>query len=186
MSDHYVGEIRIFSGYAGKKVPQGWAPCNGQVLPISGNEQLYSLLGAQWGGDGRTTFGLPNLNGRVPVGQGSGTGLTPRTLGQTFGAATVTLTAAQMPAHNHTLNASSATAADTPNLTTTGTATLSTPTDGSLYYAVPGTGTAATAVTLAPDTISSDTGQDGAHNNLMPSIGLQYMIALLGIYPVRP
>lgn len=185
MSDYYLGEIRMFSGFRGLKVPQNWAPCDGRLLQISGNEALYSLLGTRWGGDGATTFAIPNLNGRVPIGQGTGTGLTSRTLGQTLGAETVTLTSAQLPSHNHTLNASSATAATTPNLTATGTSTLSTPTDGSMYYAAPSTGTTATALPLAADTLSSF-GSSQPHDNLMPGIGVQYMIALLGTYPVRP
>src|SRR3954466_14838768 len=101
MSDQYIGEIRIFGGnYA----PIGWALCNGQLLPISQNTALFSLLGVNYGGNGTTTFGLPNLTGSAPVNQGQGAGLSERVVGETGGAASVTLGSQEMPAHTHPVN----------------------------------------------------------------------------------
>lgn len=99
----YLGEIRIF---AGPYVPKGWYLCNGATIPISGNEALYALLGTQWGGDGISSFGLPDLRDRVPIGSGQGPGLTNRPFGSTGGQETVTLTSAQLPAHTHAFNVS--------------------------------------------------------------------------------
>src|SRR5512139_3604600 len=98
MSDPFIGEIKMV-GF--NFAPLGWAFCNGQIMPIVQNTALFSLLGTLYGGDGKTTFGLPNLQGRVPIGFGNGTGLTPRTLAQTGGATTVTLNASQAPVHSH-------------------------------------------------------------------------------------
>src|SRR6266496_5051174 len=103
MADPFLGEIRIF---AGNFAPRGWAVCNGQLLAISQNTALFSLLGTTYGGDGRTTFGLPNLQGRAPMHQGQGPGLTPRTLGEQAGSQTVTLIANEMVSHNHAMVAS--------------------------------------------------------------------------------
>src|SRR4051812_47092398 len=98
MSEAYIGEIRIFSGnYA----PKSWALCNGQLLPIAQNTALFSVLGTRYGGDGKTNFALPNLQGAAPMHWGNGAGLTPRAIGSKGGSATVTLTAAQIPAHTH-------------------------------------------------------------------------------------
>jgi microcystin-dependent protein len=104
MSEPFVGEIRMFGfGFA----PQGWAPCNAQLVPISQNQALFSLLGTTYGGDGVTTFALPDLRSRVPAGQGQGPGLSPYAEGQAGGAETVTLAAAQMPGHTRPVTASS-------------------------------------------------------------------------------
>ena len=102
MSDPFVAEIRIFGG---NFAPTGWAQCNGQLLPISQNTALFSLLGTFYGGDGKSTFGLPNLQGSFPIGQGQGSGLSERFLGEASGSAQVTLLASEMPAHIHALNA---------------------------------------------------------------------------------
>ena len=110
MSEPFVGEIRMFGfGFA----PQGWAPCNGQLLPINQNQALFSLLGTTYGGDGEATFALPDLRSRVPVGQGQGPGLSAYAEGQAGGAETVTLTATQMPGHTHPVRASSSAAGST-------------------------------------------------------------------------
>jgi microcystin-dependent protein len=107
MSEPFVGEIRMFGfGFA----PQGWALCDGQLLPINQNTALFSLLGTTYGGDGRTTFALPDLRSRVPVGQGQGPGLSSYAEGQASGAETVTLAASQMPGHTHQVKASSSAA----------------------------------------------------------------------------
>ena len=111
MSEPFLGEIRMFGfGFA----PQGWAPCNGQLLPISQNTALFSLLGTTYGGDGRTTFALPDMRSRVPVCQGQGPGLSSYAEGQAGGAETVTLAATQMPGHTHPVKASQSAAGSRP------------------------------------------------------------------------
>ena len=102
MSDPFVAEIRMF---AGNFAPKGWATCDGQLLPISQNTALFSLLGTFYGGDGKSTFALPNLEGSTPVGQGQGGGLSDYFLGQASGSSTITLLTSEMPLHNHTLQA---------------------------------------------------------------------------------
>jgi len=109
MSEPFIAEIGIF---AGNFAPRGWAFCNGQILPISQNTALFSLVGTTYGGDGRTTFALPNLQGRAPMHPGTGPGLTTRRLGQSGGVETVTLSEAQMPSHTHTMQASTGMALD--------------------------------------------------------------------------
>lgn len=103
MSDPFVGEIRMF---AGDYAPEGWALCNGQLLSVSQYQTLFALLGTTYGGDGSSTFALPDMRGRLPVHFGQGTGLTPRTLGASGGSETVALSTAQMPSHGHTMQAS--------------------------------------------------------------------------------
>ena len=107
MAEPFVGEIRIF---AGNYAPVDWYLCEGQLLDIASNQVLYALLGTVYGGNGVTTFGLPDLRGKLPIGQGTGTGLTPRILGQTPGSAQVTLNQGQLPEHNHVINAVTTTA----------------------------------------------------------------------------
>ena len=104
MSEPFIGEIRMF---AGSFAPRGWALCDGQLLAVSQNDALFSLLGTIYGGDGRTTFGLPDMRGRIPIHFGSGPGLTPRTLGNKFGSEHETLITNQLPSHSHTLQANS-------------------------------------------------------------------------------
>ncbi|HET8708382.1 MAG TPA: tail fiber protein [Pseudomonadales bacterium] len=177
MADPYIGEIRMFSGnYA----PNGWAKCDGSLLPIAGNEALFSLIGVTYGGDGRVNFGLPNLQGRLPVGQGQGTGLTPRSLGQVVGTETVTLSADQMPSHNHLFYAS------------TSAASTSAPSNNVLAAATPNTVNLFAAVdptkktnTMPADALSS-AGATQAHANMMPSLSIAFIIATTGIYPDFP
>src|SRR5215207_1465370 len=102
MSDPFVAEIRMFGG---NFAPRGWAQCNGQLLPLSQNTALFSLLGTYYGGDGKSTFALPNLQGSSPIGQGQGAGLSERFIGEAAGAQNVTLLQSEMPAHSHNLNA---------------------------------------------------------------------------------
>lgn len=173
MSDPFVAEIRIFSfNYA----PKGWAQCNGQVMPIAQNTALFSLLGTTYGGDGRTNFALPNLQDRVPIHHGQGPGLTSRQLGEMGGSATVTLLQSEMPKHNHTLTLFSASPAST-----------SSPQD---QYLADGPckpfGSAAleSDTTLHP-TVMSQAGGSQAHNNMMPSLTINFCIALEGIFPPR-
>lgn len=175
MSEPFIAEIRIF---AGNFAPRGWAFCNGQLLPISQNTALFSLIGTTYGGDGRTTLALPNLQGRAPMHPGRGPGLTSRRLGEQGGSETVTLSAAQMPAHNHTVN------------TLTGPPGAGAPADavfaraqfggtGQVYANPDSNMTPLSTQTLTP------AGGGQAHNNMQPFLVLNFIIALVGLYPSR-
>lgn len=168
--DYYIGEIRMF---AGNFAPAGWAKCEGQLLPIAQNTALFSLLGTTYGGDGQTTFALPDLRGRVPMGDGSGPGLTPRILGETAGSETNTLTIAQMPAHNHTVNASTA---DGDQNVPTGTIPANTKTLDKEY-------TATSANTVMSPSMIGVSGGSQPVNNVQPFLSVTFIIALQGIYP---
>lgn len=179
MSDYYVGEIRLF---AGLREPANWAFCDGRTLAISGLEVLFSLIGTTYGGNGQTTFALPDLRGRVPVGQvpkgqAPGPGLTPWQMGQTFGSPTVTLAADQIPPHNHPLQGSStsATSADPKGnvLATTPSKIYDTPSDEPEKVAA-----------FSSKAVGSE-GGDQSHENMMPYLALNYIIALNGLYPSR-
>ena len=172
MADPFVGEIRIFRG---NFAPSGWAVCNGQLLPISQNTALFSLLGTSYGGDGRSTFALPNLQGRMPMGPGQGPGLSSRQLGDSGGEATHTLTEAELPAHSHGVKTSVSADTGTP----AADRYLAPSSDGASLYHSP--------TKLAPmaTSASSPTGGSWAHNNQQPGLGVNYIIALQGIYPPR-
>lgn len=172
MSEPFVGEIRMF---AGNFAPLGWAYCDGQLLAVANNDALFSLLGTIYGGDGRTTFGLPDMRGRIPVHAGSGPGLSTRKLGAKGGSEKVTLVSGQLPSHNHTTGATATTASsgDPAGRVPANT----TPTN---IYA---TGLATTG-TLASAAVSS-TGGSLSHTNLMPYLCVHFIIALFGIYPSR-
>jgi microcystin-dependent protein len=173
MSDPFLAEIRIFAtDYA----PTGWALCNGQLLPISQNTALYSLLGTVYGGDGRSNFALPNLQGRAPMQQGSGRGLMPHTLGESGGTPAVTLQQTDMPAHTHQLMHAGGSA----DAATPGPATGFARTTAAQVYATGG----ATMPTV-PEALNPG-GGGGAHNNLQPYLTLNFCIALQGIFPPRP
>lgn len=180
MSDYYIGEIRLFSG---KYAPVGWHLCDGSLLAINQYEALYSLVGTTYGGDGQTTFGLPDLRGRLPIGQGTGPGLTARVLAQQVGTETVALTSANGPAHTHYVKTAGA-AANTPIPGPTVTfANTASPT---IEYLTSGLGSAVAApVNPAAATISSE-GAGAEHANIMPCAMLNYIIALNGLYPTRP
>jgi microcystin-dependent protein len=168
MSDPFVAEIRIF---AGNFAPRGWAFCDGQLLPISQNTALFSLIGTTYGGDGRTTTALPNLKGRAPMHPGRGPGLTPRRLGEKGGAETQTLGDAQLPPHTHAMEGYSNLEAANPT-STRGLGAAS-------WYAPPGDLVDMDANVIGP------TGGGQAHNNMQPFLVLNYIIALVGIYPSR-
>jgi microcystin-dependent protein len=173
VSDPFVAEIRIFPyNFA----PSGWAFCSGQILPISQHTALFSLIGTFYGGNGTSNFALPNLNGNVPIGQGNGPGLTPRALGETGGENTHTLLTAEMASHSHAPAAFTGRGGD-PTGTPVAGGALTASTGGLLY-------TAAAANTMAPAVISS-VGGGLPHNNLMPYLGLNFCIALQGIFPSR-
>ncbi len=168
----FIGEIRWF---ASNFAPRGWAFCNGQLLPVSQNDALFSILGTTYGGDGRTTFALPDLRGRAPVHFGQGPGLANVSLGQSLGAETVTLQANHLPAHSHTLQGSTnpATQSDpTSNV-------LGSPQGDNIYAAAGGT-----QVAMRVDSIGN-TGANQAHNNMQPSIAINCIIALTGTFPSR-
>lgn len=172
MSEPFIAEIRIF---AGNFAPRGWAFCNGQLLPISQNTALFSLIGTTYGGDGRSTTALPNLEGRAPMHPGRGPGLTSRRLGENGGVETVTLVDAQMPSHNHTMTGSARPAIndDPDNTRYFGT------TGGNLAYAP------AASLTTMADPAIGQTGGGQAHNNMQPFLAINFIIALVGLYPSR-
>ncbi len=173
MSEPFVGEIRMF---AGNFAPRNWAFCDGQLLSIASNDALFSLLGTIYGGDGRTTFGLPDLRGRIPVHAGSGPGLTPRNLGSKGGQENVTLTLNQIPSHTHTLTGSSlagqggSPAGAVPAQSTVG-----------VYVRNPNVA----AIRPLNDASITSVGGSQAHTNLMPFQCVNFIIALFGIYPSR-
>ena len=169
MSEPFLAEIRIV-GF--NFAPRGWAFCDGQILPINQNQSLYSLLGTTYGGDGRTTFALPDLRSRTPIHRGSG-----YQLGQKGGAETVTLTAAQIAAHTHTAKASSTAGNE---ITPTGRV-LSAVGAPDLAYRDPA---AATQTALRSGTVTN-AGGGQAHNNMQPYLTLGFVIALRGLFPSR-
>jgi microcystin-dependent protein len=161
----FLGEIRMMSfAYA----PRGWAQCNGQLLPINQNQALFSLLGTQFGGDGRTTFALPDLRGRVPI----HTGGSHPTVGERAGEEAHTLTLAELSTHTHVLNASTA---DANSPVPTGNVLAKT--GGNQLYGPP-----SNLVSLVPGTVTN-IGGGQAHLNMQPYLAINYCIALLGIFP---
>ncbi len=172
MSEPFVAEIRIF---AGNFAPRGWAFCNGQLLPIAQNTALFSLIGTTYGGDGRSTTALPNLKGRAPMHPGRGPGLTSRRLGQRGGTEMVTLTEAQMPNHTHTLSATSEVA----NVQSPGTDRALARTSGGLSYQ---SNASSNLVDMAA---LPNTGGSQPHNNMQPFLAMNFIIALVGLYPSR-
>jgi microcystin-dependent protein len=173
VTDPFIAEIRIFGG---NFAPVGWALCNGQLLPISQNTALFSLLGTYYGGDGKSTFGLPDLGGRVPIQQGQGPGLSPYDLGQMGGSTTTTLLASEMPQHTHVISASATDAGDR----SPAGERFAVGVGGINEYAAGANGTV-----LAPEAVTAFGGSQ-PHNNLQPYLTLTFIIALQGIYPQRP
>jgi len=171
MADPFVAEIRIFPfNFA----PRGWAWCDGQLLPLSQNTALFSLLGTTYGGDGKSNFALPDLQGRAPMHPGQGPGLSLHDLGETGGSETVTLLESEIPAHSHALNAS---LADGTNQTPVGEQLAAGVSIG--QYAPPGPLTQLNPNALAP------AGGDQPHNNLQPYLTFYFCIALQGVFPPR-
>lgn len=170
MAEPFVGEIRMF---AGNFAPRGWAFCDGQLLAISQNDALFSLFGTTYGGDGRTTFGLPDLRGRIPIHAGQGPGLSERRLGARGGEEEVALTVNQLPGHNHRLQASSQTGMDA--LPESRVLAQS----ESPFYGVD-----EPIAPMSNQGISS-TGGSQPHTNVMPYLCVHFIIALFGVYPSR-
>lgn len=173
MSEPFIAEIRIF---AGNFAPRGWAFCNGQLLPVSQNTALFSLIGTTYGGDGRTTTALPDLQGRSPMHPGRGPGLTDRRLGEQGGAEAVTLTESQMPGHAHSLRASP----DTGDLNAPSSNRSIARSGGGFAYQQSSSNLAA-----LDQASSQDAGGSQAHNNLQPYLTINFIIALVGLFPSR-
>jgi microcystin-dependent protein len=175
VADPFVAEIRIFPfNFA----PRGWAFCDGQLLPISQNTALFSLLGTTYGGNGKSNFALPDLQGRAAMHPGQGQGLSLRDLGEVGGEETVTLLQSEMPLHTHGLRA---TVEDGTQGTLANNVTLATSVAGTLYQ----TNTSANLVAMSPAAISP-AGGGLPHNNLQPYLTLNFCIALQGVFPPRP
>jgi microcystin-dependent protein len=179
MSNPFVAEIRIF---AGNFAPTGWASCDGQILPISQNTALFSLLGTQYGGDGKSNFALPNLAGSAPMHTTQFSGSSPFGdffIGESGGEQTVTLLPTELPSHSHTLQARAVVA----NVATAGpTTSMSKPAPATnlAYQTAPGT----QLVTLNPQATGL-TGNGGVHNNMQPFLALFFIIAMQGVFPPR-
>jgi len=176
MADPFVAEIRIFPfNFA----PKGWAWCNGQLLPISQNTALFSLLGTTYGGDGKSNFALPNMQGNAPIHAGQGPGLSLYDLGQTGGTETVTLLQSEMPAHPHFMRAHNGDQADhqIPGPTTS----LAQSANGNAYQS-----TTNSNLTQLADQVLTLAGGSLPHNNMMPYLTLYFNIALQGVFPPRP
>lgn len=172
MADPFVAEIRIFPfNFA----PRGWAWCDGQLLPLSQNTALFSLLGTTYGGNGKSNFALPDLQGRAPMHPGQGPGLSLHDLGETGGSETVSLLESEIPSHSHSLRANVIDIADT-NVPGNA-ASLALSTGGTLYQP--------TATTLMAAEALVPVGGDQPHNNLMPYLTFYFCIALQGVFPPR-
>jgi len=173
MADQYVAEIRIF-GF--NFAPIGWATCNGQIMPITQNTALFSLLGTTYGGNGTSTFGLPDLQARAALAAGQGPGLSLRTLGEIGGEQTVTLLQTQMPSHNHIAQGGGDPIKGSPQSNAWGSSVKGTT---RLLYAPPSSPQQMNPLAL------TTAGGSQPHNNLPPYLTLTYCIALTGLYPPR-
>lgn len=177
MSTPYIGEIRMFS-FGSRGAPNGWQACDGSLLSIAEYDTLFVLIGTTYGGDGQVTFGVPDLRGRLPIHQGTGPGLSTYVIGQVAGSETVTVLSTQMPAHTHTMVA------------TTGAATAVTPgntllpgtVSGDTFYVNNITGN--TAAPMSAQTLTQ-AGGGQPHENTMPTLTVQYCIATQGIFPTQ-
>jgi len=172
MADPFVAEIRIFPfNFA----PKGWAWCDGQLMPLSQNTALFSLLGTTYGGDGKSNFALPDLQGRAPMHPGQGPGLSLHDLGETGGSETVTLLESEIPSHSHALRASNEQGEenDPANAVLAGSV-------GNFLYQPAGS----PATSFAPEALAP-AGGDAPHNNLMPFLTFYFSIALQGVFPPR-
>ena len=173
MSNPFVAEIRMFGG---NFAPTGWATCDGQLMSISQNTALFSLLGTVFGGDGKSSYGLPNLQGSVPIAWGQGSGLTDRVLGESSGTPSVTLLQSEMPVHTHAINAY---ADDPADVNTPSPAVILGATAGLNLYSPTKANTTMNAQDL------SIYGSSLPHNNMPPYLAVTFIIAMQGVYPPR-
>ena len=177
MSTPYIGEIRMF-GFGTRGAPNGWQGCDDSVLPISQYDALFALIGTTYGGDGQNTFAVPDLRGRLPVHQGTGPGLSTYIIGQMAGTETVTVLPTQMPAHTHTLVATTGAASSL----TPGNTLLPGSVSGDSFYVSDVSG--ATPVPMSAQSTSLAGGSQ-SHDNTMPTLTVQYCIATQGIFPTQ-
>jgi microcystin-dependent protein len=178
--DGYIAEIRLF---APNFAPKNWAYCQGQTLPINQNQALFSLLGTTYGGNGSTTFMLPDLRGRTAIGIGQGQGLSNYFLGLATGSPTTTLNANNLPAHNHAVTGTITQASNSSGANSTSPVGNYFANDGSQKYDAQNDG-----VTMKPATLNlsvGNTGRSNAINNMMPYLAINYIICLAGIFPPR-
>ena len=169
MASPYIGEIRMV-GF--NFAPAGWAFCDGQLLPISENTALFNLIGTTYSGDGQSTFGLPDLRGRVPIHSGTGTTGTAYTLAESFGVETVTLAVSQVPLHQHSFGFGASVGE-----ATTDRPDNSYPALGGYYSTAPTSGVTMGEPTIAP------AGGGQPHTNIQPYLGINFIISLFGIFP---
>jgi len=176
MTTPYLAEIKMFGG---NFAPRGYALCNGQIMAISQNTALFALLGTTYGGNGQTTYALPNMQGRAPVHQGGGAGIDPVSLGEMSGTPSVTLTTAELPSHTHPISGAII-ANSNPGETPASNTLFTNSAPNQLYAAALGTG----ALNLASQSISMAGGSQ-PHNNMQPYLAVTFIIALQGIFPAR-
>ena len=185
LSDQFVGEIRMFGFGWVPNDDSSWIPCNGQLLQIRNNAALFSLFSTNFGGDGKTTFGIPNLNGLVPIQAGQGNGLTNRPLGSIGGETTVNISSLQMPSHNHA--AQGVISNDNPNASPAGNVWgIATGRNTSYYSPSPGAAPPMNVNALQPACGGDAQGNALPHNNMPPFLALNFCVAVNGIFPSRP
>ena len=176
MAQPYIAEIKMFGG---NFAPVNYALCNGQIIAISQNTTLFSLLGTTYGGNGQTTFALPNMQGRAPVHQGNGVGIDPVSLGEMAGETSVTLNTSNLPQHSHPISGALI-ANSNPGETPASNTLFTNSAPNKLYAAALGTG----GLNLAPQTITMAGGSQ-PHNNVQPYLAITFIIALQGVFPAR-
>lgn len=181
MSEPFIAEIRIF---AGNFAPRGWAFCQGQLLPIAQNTALFSLIGTTYGGDGRTTTALPDLQGRAAMHPGRGPGLTARRLGEKIGVETVTLNDTQIPSHTHSITGGVSIGVNT-SAATTNEASGNVLGQGSNIYNNSAVEAGESLGGVSQNFATQNVGGNLAHNNMQPFLTLSFIIALVGLYPSR-
>lgn len=175
MSTPYIGEIRMFA-FGTRGAPDGWQACDGSLLPISQYDALFALIGTTYGGDGQSTFAVPDLRGRLPIHQGQGPGLSNYVIGQQAGTETVTVLSTQMPAHTHVAVATTSAA----TALTPGTGLLPGAVSGESFYVSDVVGKTAVAMSAQSTGVA---GGSQPHENCMPTLTVQYCIATQGIFP---